>query len=187
MASNSDTCNMHDINDNVIINKHSEYLQKNFKLKVSQDIQVLPSIYWVPKLHQNSTKSWFIIAFQISSLKPLTKSIIPVFKVIIQIVRNYSNKCGYFSGVNTFWTVLNIETLITRLESLSKRSKDESVMACDCSTLYIKIPHSTLLKVLNELTDFCFDGGLHKYVIVNRSAAKWVSNPDSYSLVFNKR
>ena len=57
MASNSDTCNMHDINDNVIINKHSEYLQKNLKLKVSQDIQVLPSMYWVPKLHQNSTKS----------------------------------------------------------------------------------------------------------------------------------
>ena len=61
-----------------------------------------------------------------------------------------------FSGVNTFWTVLNKEALITSFKNLNKRNKDESVMAFDFSTLYTKILHSKLLKVLYELTDFCF-------------------------------
>lgn len=124
MSSNSDTCNMHDINDNVI-NKHSEYLQKNFKLKVSQDIQVLPSIYWVPKLHQNSTKSRFIIPFPVSSLKPLTKSITTGSKVVFAIVQNYSDKCRYFPGGNTFWAVLNNEAVILQTNrQTNKRSQD---------------------------------------------------------------
>ena len=31
---------MHDINDHSVINQHSEFWQKNFKLKVSQDNNV---------------------------------------------------------------------------------------------------------------------------------------------------
>lgn len=59
-------------------------------------------------------------------------------------------------------------------------------MTFDFSILYTKIPHHKLFKVLHELTNFCFDGTLHKYINVNRFGEKWVSNPDSYSLIFLK-
>ena len=52
--------------------------------------------------------------------------------------------------------------------------------------LYSKIPHSKLLRVLNELTDFCFDGGLYKYISVNKFGAKWISMPCSYFAVFDQ-
>ena len=34
------------------------------------------------------------------------------------------------------------------------------------STLYTKIPHSKVLKVFNELTEFCFDRRSHKSMTV---------------------
>lgn len=45
VSNNSYTYNKHDINDNLMINQHSRYFQKNFKLKVSQGTKVSPCIY----------------------------------------------------------------------------------------------------------------------------------------------
>ena len=119
VSNNRDAYNMHEFNDQVIINEHSEFLQEHFKLKVSHDNKVLPSIYWIPKLHKSPTKARFIIAFRISSLKPLNKSISSAFKVMYQFVQNYSNKFRYFSGLNAFWTVLN-----SKAETNSKTTVD---------------------------------------------------------------
>ena len=50
----------------------------------------------------------------------------------------------------------------------------------DFSTLYTKIPHGTLLYVLNEITVFTFKGKTRKYVTVYSSRAYWLqskSNP----------
>ena len=87
-----------------------------------------------------------------------------------QIGQNCSNKCCYFSGVNSFLTVLNNEAVIIKIENLKQRGKVASIMTCYFSTLYTKIPHSKLLKVLYDLTDFFlfyfiffFDGDSHKY------------------------
>ena len=44
ISNNSDTFNIHDIIGQIIINERSEYLHKHFKLKVSQEDKVLPSI-----------------------------------------------------------------------------------------------------------------------------------------------
>ena len=67
------------------------------------------------------TPTKFIIESPISSLKLLSKSPTPVFKVMYQIVQNYSNKCCYFVGVNTFWTVLNSKAVLTRIKNLNKQ------------------------------------------------------------------
>lgn len=45
VSNNSYTYNKHDINDNLIINQHSRYFQKNFKLKVNQGTKVSPCKY----------------------------------------------------------------------------------------------------------------------------------------------
>lgn len=44
-SDNSDTYNMCDINNQHIITYHSEFLQAQFKLKVSQDNNFFPDIY----------------------------------------------------------------------------------------------------------------------------------------------
>ena len=170
---------MHDINYQLTINEHS-----CIKLKVSEDNKVLPSIYYIPKLR---AKVRCIIKSMISLLKPLTKSITSVFKVIKEIVLNPSNKCRYFSDMNASETVLYSKAFIIRMKNLIKLGKVEFIIAFNFCTLYTNIDYSKPLKVLNNLIDFCFGGGSHKYISVNKFSAKWISKPDSYSVVFDKR
>ena len=104
-------------------------------------------------------------------------------------VERYNNKCRFFSGVNSFWTVLNNEPVIKQMKKLNERKMAETITTFDFSTLYTKIPHNKLLKVLNVITDFCFDGGIGKYICVNKFSASWVTakpTSDKY-LVFDKR
>ena len=90
------------------------------------------------------------------SVKPLTKSITSVFQVMYHIVRNHSNKCRYFYGVNNFCTISKNKAVITKVKNLNKRG--ESIMTFDFSTLYNKIPLNKLLQILYEMIDFCFNG-----------------------------
>ena len=137
----------------------------------------MPSICWIPKLYRNPAKAKFIIASPIPSLKPLTKLITQVFKVMNQTVQNHSNKCCYFSGVDTFWAILNNEVVITRNKNLHRWGKSEPIMTFNFFTLYTKIP---------TLTDFGFNGGSHKNINVNMFGAKWISKQGSYCMVFDK-
>ena len=56
VLSNSNTHNMHEITDHLIVNQYSGHLQKNYKLEVSQDSKVLASIL-DSKFAQKSHKS----------------------------------------------------------------------------------------------------------------------------------
>ena len=56
--------------------------------------------------------------------------------------------------------------MINRLKNLSKRGNGKFIMTFDFSTLHTKIPHSKPLKILYELTDFCFDGGAFGSILV---------------------
>ena len=90
------------------------------------------------------------------SVKPLNKSITSVFQVMYHIVRNHSNKCRYFEGVNIFCAISKKKAVITKVKNFNKRG--ESIMTFDFSTLYNKIPLNKLLQILYEMIDFCFNG-----------------------------
>ena len=61
-------------------------------------------------------------------MKALTKSISLVFKVVVHIVWNYSKKCFFSFDINTFWTLLNRETVVTVIKNLSKCKRSGSKM-----------------------------------------------------------
>ena len=56
----------------------------------------------------------------------------------------------------------------------------------DFSTLYTKIPHEKLLEVMNELVDFCFQGGTHEQLSLAKYGAKWVSKNNRSGLRFTR-
>ena len=125
-SDNSDTYNMCDINNQHIITYHSKFLQAHFKLKVSQDNDFFPDIYWIVKLHGNTIKARFIAVSLISLLKDLVQWRASVFKVIHQIFQRYNNKSRSFSCVKVFWTVLDNEAVINMMKKWNKRGKYES-------------------------------------------------------------
>ena len=56
----------------------------------------------------------------------------------------------------------------------------------DFSTLYTKIPHEKLLEVMNELVDFCFQGGTHEQLSLAKYGAQWVSKNNRSGLRFTR-
>jgi len=56
----------------------------------------------------------------------------------------------------------------------------------DFSTLYTKIPHESLLDVLNTLSDFCFQGGANDVISVSGTSARWVTKKSNASVKFSK-
>ena len=60
-----------------------------------------------------------------------------------------------------------------------------SVASFDFSTLYTNIPHNKLLKVLNELVDFCFKGGGKEFIQVKQFGAVWTDD-NNQANIFSK-
>ena len=59
----------------------------------------------------------------------------------------------------------------------------------DFSTLYTKIPHQKLIEVMNDITDFCFQGGSHELIsfsLSSKSYARWVPNNSKAEIKFSK-
>ena len=186
-VSTSDTYNM--INDKTpedLVKIHESYINKNFNMSLKTDNKCLPSIYWLPKLHKKPTKARFIIAAPKCSLKPLSKAITKVFKLMYSQIENYNKKCHFFSGIKTFWTIQNNTPVIHNINNLNKKNKAYSVSTFDFSTLYTNIPHGKLMSVLNELVDFCFKGSGKDFITVDNYSARWTYEPKDNKTVFTK-
>ena len=169
-----------------IVKNHENYMNKTFNISLKNDDKCLPSIYWLPKLHKKPTKSRFIIAAPKCSMKPLSKAITKILKLMYTQIENYNKKCHFFSGVKTFWTIQNNTPVINSINSLNKRNKASSVSTFDFSTLYTNIPHDKLLSVLNELVEFCFKGSGRDFITVDNYCARWTNEPKDNKMVFSK-
>ena len=175
-----------DLRINDIVHKDVLQLDEKFNLTVPDESKVLPHIYWLPKLHKNPIKFRFIIAAPKCSIKPLSQTITKVFKLFYRQIEAYNAKSRFFSSVKTFWVLQNNEDVIASVEKLNKRNSVRTMSTFDFSTLYTKIPHSKLLDVLNELTDFCFQGGTHEQLSIGNFDAKWVSKSHRSGLRFSR-
>ena len=66
------------------------------KLKAEEKNEILPSMYWMPKMHKNPTGQRFIIASKFCSTKPLSKTISSVFNLIFNQIENFRLKAKFF-------------------------------------------------------------------------------------------
>lgn len=177
------------INDSTIeeiIERDSSELSKKFGFNVPDESKKLPHIYWLPKLHKSPIKFRFIIAAPNCSIKPLSKAITKVFKLFYRQIETYNAKSYFFSYVKTFWVIQNNEDVINSIKKLNKRNALKSMATFDFSTLYTKIPHEKLLEVMNELVDFCFQGGTHEQLSLSKSGARWVSKNNRSGIRFSR-
>ena len=81
------------------INKNQEEmiqdnLEYNTRLKLfnRSKYKSLPMMYWIPKLHKNPVGSRYIIASKKSSMKPLSKAVSNIFKLIYSQIENSHHK-----------------------------------------------------------------------------------------------
>ena len=169
-----------------IVERDVAKLSKKFGLNVPEESKRLPHIYWLPKLHKNPIKFRFIIAAPNCSVKPLSQAITKIFKLFYRQIEKYNAKSYYFSYVKTFWVIQDNENVINSIKKLNKRNAFRSMATFDFSTLYTKIPYEKLLEVMNELVDFCFQGGTHEQLSLAKYGVKWVSKNNRSGLRFTR-
>ena len=169
-----------------ITKKHVDDLKSKFSIDTDNSDIKLPNMYWLPKKHKNPTKFRFIIAAPACSMKPLAKHITSIFKLFYRQIESFHKKGAYFTGVNSFWCILNNYPIRNVLRKINSRGRAKSITTFDFSTLYTKIPHDKLLFVLNTLIDFCFNGGLGNYLAVNKGGARWVEDIGRNKITFDK-
>ena len=61
----------------------------------------------------------------------------------------YNKKSFFYSGVKTFWVIQNNEPVVESINRLNKKRKAKTISTFDFSTLYTKIPHDKLIRVMN--------------------------------------
>ena len=170
-----------------LVSKQASDLKKVFSLDVDESNRCLPHIYLLPKMHKNPIKFRFIIAAPKCSVKPLSKAVAAIFKQIYYQVEQYNKKSFFYSGVKTFWVIQNNKPVIDSINRINAKRKAKSISTFDFSTLYTKIPHNKLIKVMNEMVDFCFQGDSHKVLAVSKSGCRWVYSSPKGSTIFSKK
>ena len=166
----SDTNPTELINDDII-------LCERYGLKLEEAQKTLPIMYWTPKMHYTPSRARFIVSSAKCSTKPISRVISNAFKLIFNQIQNFHDKSKFYKNYNRFWVINNSKPLIEKLEVINTRKKAKDISTFDFSTLYTKLPHNDLLRVLNIHIDFAFDGGTKNYLGYTDTKVFWKNKP----------
>ena len=168
----SQTYQLSNVNPIGIINDNIELCER-YGLKLDERQKTLPIMYWTPKMHYTPSRARFIVSSAKCSTKPLSHVISNTFKLIFSQIQNFHDKSKFYKNYNRFWVINNSRPLIEKLDVINTRKKAKEISTFDFSTLYTKLPHDDLLRVLNSHIDFAFDGGTSKYLGFSESSSFW--------------
>ncbi len=166
----SDTNPTELINDDII-------LCERYGLKLEEAQKTLPIMYWTPKMHYTPSRARFIVSSAKCSTKPISRVVSKAFKLIFNQIQNFHDKSKFYKNYNRFWVINNSKPLIEKLEVINTRKKAKDISTFDFSTLYTKLPHNDLLRVLNIHIDFAFDGGTKNYLGYTDTKVFWKNKP----------
>ena len=117
-------------------------------------------------MHKTPTGARFLVASRNCSTKTSSKEVIKkAFKLIFEQVQSFHKKSYFHSDYKNFWAVENFKPVVDRLDQIKTKQNAKLVSNFDFSTLYTKLRHKELLKVLFNLIDF---GGLKKKLIFQK-------------------
>ena len=124
-----------------ILKSHSDFVT-SVGLKLSEEDQDLPCLYWTPKLHKTPFKHRFIAGSSKCTTKELSCLLTKILTTIKDRLSRYCNTKISYNGVN-IWILKNSISLLSSLQKLDVRYA-KSVLIFDFSTLYTSIPHDLL-------------------------------------------
>ena len=148
-------------------------LCERYGLKIEEGQKTLPIMYWTPKMHYTPSRARFIVSSAKCSTKPISRLVSNAFKLIFKQIQNFHAASKFYKNYNRFWVINNSKPLIERLDVINTRKKAKDISTFDFSTLYTKLPHNDLIKVLNSHIDFVFEGGTGKFLGYSDSKVFW--------------
>ena len=153
-------------NKTEILANHKSFMT-NLNITTKDDLNDLPSLYWIPKLHKKPYKARFIAGSSKCSTTALSKILTSVLCTIKQGLRAYCDVVFSRSGINQMWILKNSKELLDNLKSRST-SKITAIKTFDFSTLYTTIPHDKLKERLKDIIHqaFFYKNGTRRYTYI---------------------
>ena len=164
-----------------ILKSHSDFVN-SMGLKLSEEDQDLPYLYWTPRLHKAPFKQCFVTGSSKSTTKELSCLLTKILTTIKHGLSRYCNTKMSHNGVNNMWILKNSTSLLSSLEKLDVRYA-KSVQTFDFSILYTSIPHDLLMSRISTLIRNSFkkkDGSIrYKYIKVDGRRGYFSNSVDS--------
>ena len=126
-----------------IVNKHLEDIVGKMRIPVKENMEQLPSFYWLPKLHKTPCGSRFIAVSNKCTTKSLSSTLTSCLSTGTVHFQEYCEGIFKNTGVNCFWIIKNSAQVLHNLQDTSKAYHFDSF---DFSTLYTSFPHSSFNK-----------------------------------------
>ena len=101
-----------------IVNEHIDFMTDN-SIHVETELRLLPSFYWLPKLHKTPYGTRFIAASRRCTTKPLSKLLTVCLAKINEHFKQYCNGIHLRTGVNCYWIVDNSQQVLTSLNKIN--------------------------------------------------------------------
>ena len=137
--------------EQILTTQHSHYTEK---LEVPSKDNILPTMYWVPKLHKTPYKHRFISASSRCSTTNLSIHLTSALTCIKELLIKYCAKTYENSGVNYFWSVKNSLEVLEKLQTIKRPVT--AIDSYDFSTLYTTLPHNLIKTQLGQLIKWSF-------------------------------
>ena len=136
------------------MNGHCNHLALKYSVCVKERQDMLPTMYWLPKLHKRPYKARFITNSSFCTTIKLSKLLTSCLTAVKNHVIGYCENVYERSGKNLFWSIINSGEVLNKLKSGGFRAT--SLSSYDGSTLYTTLPHNLIKEKLINLIEWTF-------------------------------
>ena len=126
----------------------------DFLKKEKMVLRVVPTLYWLPKLHKKPYKARFIANSSSCTTTELSKLLTSCLTAVKKHVIKYCEKVYERSGKNLFWSIKNSGEILDKLKARDFNAT--SLSTYDFSTLYTTLPHNLIKDKLIDLIERTF-------------------------------
>ena len=136
-------------------------LPVKFSVCVNEGQDKLPTMYWLPKLHERPYKARFIANSSSCTTTELSKLLTSCLTAIKSHVIRYCETVYETSNKNWFCSIKNSGEVLNKLKCRGFRAT--SLSTYDFSTLYTTLPHNLIKEKLLDLIEWTFKRALKNY------------------------
>ena len=151
-----------------IIASHKSVIENEFHIKIGDENESLPYLYWLPKFHKEVVGFRFITAGTKCTTKTLSVNIGLALQRCLIAVRQQSEYDNFYKEMNDYYVIDKTQTVSEFLLSDNFKRNRKKVSSYDFQTLYTHIPHRQLKGNIKKLVKRAFDTKKKKIICVNK-------------------
>lgn len=132
------------------------YIHTKVNLSIVELDKLLPTLYWLPKMHKITIGARFKVALKKGSTKRLSDTIFKIFKALFNAVESSHNKSLFYSWCKKSLVAQFFFPIVTKLNKNNIKKNVKFVSPFGFSSLHTTIPQKPLLKIFSEVVNFHF-------------------------------